>query len=126
VSPEQRARDDGVRRRDAGPSVMERSGVPVSDLRTATVEELRRMVDDALGRERGVDPLNELARRAATSDPAPLDAETLADVLHETICGPFATIDPKECVAGRSRDVRLAEVVIRKLRDTTGREPSAS
>jgi hypothetical protein len=104
----------------------------VSDLRTATVEELRRMVDDALGRERGVDPLNELARRAATSDPAPLDAETLARALAsylrsgQTSCGVLHLDgygNPAPCPDG---PIIEAEAIIRRyqaLRDTTGREP---
>ena len=40
-----------------------------------------------------------------------LNVDRLADALHAKVCGPFATIDPQQCVAGRDRDVRLAEAI---------------
>jgi hypothetical protein len=108
-------------------------------------------VDDALGRERGVDPLNELARRAATSDPAPLDAALgIRDALLEHEPTPDYGYELMGCTCGwkdpdvvglrqvdpRSKtwtehmlrifDAALRVATIDVARDTTGREPSAT
>ena len=44
-----------------------------------------------------------------------VDSERLADAIHTNICGPFATIDPQQCVGGRQRDVRVAEAILAYL-----------
>jgi hypothetical protein len=42
---------------------------------------------------------------------AGIDVERWADAFHAKVCGPFATIDPQQCVGGRQRDMRVAEAI---------------
>lgn len=44
------------------------------------------------------------------------DVQLLADAVHRTLCGPFTTVDPKQCIHGRDRDVRIAEALVTEYR----------
>jgi hypothetical protein len=73
----------------------------------------------------GYAPTPRLARAAFAAASAALYRdggfiERLADVLHGEVCGPFTTIDPQKCLAGRDRDVRLAQTVAAALADANG------